>query len=146
MGSEYNPNVVIQMIKNQDFDIIIDMMRFRDRRAEHLPDQLTAEPAPAAVQELEVFSDLAVQLPDPRQPFIQDESRLGIDIIVIEVRFYLALALVFDQFPEFLQIICNNGLQNIAIVIFSRVDRKVLFAVLGKRYGFPGSGRLQSPY
>ena len=70
MGSEYNPNFVIQMIKNQDFDIIIDMMRFRDRRAEHLPDQLTAEPAPAAVQELEVFSDLAAQLPDPRQPFI----------------------------------------------------------------------------
>ena len=30
MGSEYNPNFVIQMIKNQDFDIIIDMMRFRD--------------------------------------------------------------------------------------------------------------------
>ena len=70
MGSEYNPNFVIQMIENQDFDIIIDMMRFRDRRAEHLPDQLTAEPAPAAVQELEVFSDLAAQLPDPRQPFI----------------------------------------------------------------------------
>ena len=69
MGSEYNPNFVIQMIKNQDFDIIIDMMRFRDRRAEHLTDQLTAEPAPAAVQELEVFSDLAAQLPDPRQPF-----------------------------------------------------------------------------
>ena len=69
MGSEYNPNFVIQMIENQDFDIIIDMMRFRDRRAEQLPDQLTAEPAPAAVQELEVFSDLAAQLPDPRQPF-----------------------------------------------------------------------------
>ena len=130
----------------QAFDIIIDMMCLRDRRAELLPDQLPAELATVAVQELEVFSDLAVQLPDPRQPFIQDESGPGIDIIVIEVRFYLALALIFDQFPEFLQIVCNNGLQNIAIVIFSRVDRKVLPAVLGKRYGFPGSGRLQDPY
>ena len=128
----------------QAFDIIIDMMRLGDRRAELLPDQLPAELTSVAVQELKVFSDLAVQLPDPRQPFIQDESRLGINIIVIEVRFYLALALVFDQFPEFLQIVCNNGFQNIAIVIFSRVDRRVLFAVLGKRYGFPGSGGLQS--
>ena len=51
------------------------------------------------------------------------------DSIVIEVRFYLALALVFDQFPEFLQIVCSNGFQNIVIVIFSRVGRKVLFAV-----------------
>ena len=130
----------------QTFDIIIDMMRLRDRRAELFSDQLPAQLAPVAVQELEVFSDLAVQLPDPRQPFIQDESGLGINIIVIEVRFYLALALVFDQFPEFLQIVCNNRLQNIAIVIFSRVDCNVLPAVLGKRYGFPGSGRLQSPY
>ena len=130
----------------QAFDIIIDMMRLRDRRAELLPDQLPAELASAAAQKLEIFSDLAVQLPDPRQPFIQDESDLGINIIVIEVRFYLALALVFDQFPEFLQIVCNNGFQNIAIVIFSRVDRKVLPAVLGKRYGFPGSEGLQSPY
>ena len=64
--------------------------------------------------------------------------------IVIEVRFYLALALVLGQFPEFLQIVCCNGFQNIVIVIFSRVDHKVLFAVLGKRYGFAGSGRLQS--
>ena len=130
----------------QAFDIIIDMMRHRDRRAELLSDQLPAELTTVAVQELEVFSDLAVQLPDPRQPLIQDESGLGIDIIVIKVRFYLALALVFDQFPEFLQIVCNNGFQYIAIVIFSRVDRKVLFAVLGKWYGFPGSGGLQSPY
>ena len=128
----------------QAFDIVINMMRLRGRRAELLHNQLPAELAPVAVQELEVFPDLAVQLPDPRQPLIQDESGLGIDIIVIEVRFYLALALVFDQFPEFLQIVCNNGFQNIAIVIFSRVDRKVLPAVLGERYGFPGSGGLQS--
>ena len=46
----------------QAFDIIIDMMRLGDRRAELLPDQLPAELASVAVQELEVFSDLAVPL------------------------------------------------------------------------------------
>ena len=60
----------------QAFDIIIDMMRFRCRRAELLSDQLPAELATVAVQELEVFSDLAVQLPDTRQPLIQDEPAL----------------------------------------------------------------------
>ena len=70
MGSEYNPSFVIQMIENQDFDIIIDMMRLGDRCAELLTDQLPAELTSVAVQELKVFSDLAVQLPDPRQPFI----------------------------------------------------------------------------
>ena len=46
----------------QAFDIIIDMMCLRDRRAELFSDQLPAQLAPVAVQELEVFSDLAVPL------------------------------------------------------------------------------------
>ena len=44
----------------QAFDIIIDMMRLGDRCAELLTDQLPAELTSVAVQELKVFSDLAV--------------------------------------------------------------------------------------
>ena len=76
-------HLVVRIIV-QAFDIVIDMVRFRYVRAELLADQLPADLAPIAVQELEVFSNLPVQFSDPRHPLTDDEARFGIYKIIIE--------------------------------------------------------------
>ena len=112
----------------QAFDIVINVVRFRDVSAELLTYQLPAELTAIPVEKFEVLSYLSIQLPDPRHPLIDNETCIGID--KIKVRFNAALLLVFDQFSEFLQIACNNRFQNIAVIVLCRINREVLF------YGF----------
>ena len=128
----------------QAFDIVIYVVRFRDVSAELLANQLPAYLAPIAIQELEVLSNLPVQFSDPRHPLTDDETRFGIYKIIIEFRFDAALLLVFDHVPVFLQIVCNDRFQNIAVIVLCRINRKVFLHVFRQRYGFLGTGRLQA--
>ena len=138
-----NDHLIIGIVV-QAFDVVIDVVRFRDVRAVLFSDQTPAELAPIAIQELEVLPDLAVQLSDPCHPLIQDEARLGIDKIVIEIRFDTALLLVFDHFPEILQIVRNDRLQYIAVIVLCSVNRKVFLQIIGKLNRLSGTDRLQA--
>ena len=81
---------------------------------------------------------------DPRHPFSDDKTRFGIYKIIIEFRLDAALLLAFDHIPVFLQVVCNDRLQNIAVIVLCRVDRKVLLHVFRQWYGFLGTGWLQA--
>jgi len=110
----------------QAFDIVINVMRFRDVSAEFLTDQLPAEMTTIPVEKFEVLSNLSVQLPDSCHPLIDNEACFGIDKIIVKVRFNTVLLLVFDQLSEFLQIACNDRFQYIAVIVLCRINREVL--------------------
>ena len=120
-----NDHLIVGIVV-QAFDIVINVVRFCDVSTEFLTDQLTAVLTAIPVEKFEILSNFPVQLPYPCHPLIDNETCIDIDKIIVKVRFNTALLLVFDQFPEFLQIARNDRFQNIAVIVLCRINREVL--------------------